>query len=96
MVFELKIMWRPKKKALTQNWNGFCFRKGHLALYSAKMYLCNNMSVRTKLMRERSLWNLCARAQLKGNTADRPFWRSFVSNHPEATVNEACELLVVL
>ena len=41
---------------------------------------------------------MCARtrAQLSGNTADRPLWRSFVGNHPELTVNEACELLVVL
>ena len=32
------------------------------SLHSAKMCLCNNMFVRTKLMRVHCLWNLCVRA----------------------------------
>ena len=60
MIFEPKIKWRPKKRTSP--------RIGAVFLPEKFIAQCKNMSVRGKFMRVRSLWNLCARTQLKGNT----------------------------
>ena len=61
------LLWTAPK-VFTQKWGVFCVRKVCPSFYCNFM-INNNMSMRSKFMRVRSLWNLCARAQLRGNTA---------------------------
>ena len=71
-VFESEIRWRPenekeKKRSSPKDGAVFVSKKCFACLitvnlWSTTLCLCNNTSVRSKFMRVRSVWNLCALA----------------------------------
>ena len=109
-VFVTEIKWRPKKKKKVFTQKRAVFVSETFLVWLTIVVLCStticlskNMSVRSKFMRVRILWSLCARAHahsLKGTLAVFILFKMLcnpvhLKNVSAAHLNLSCPLLYV-